>query len=74
MRVRRESGQHVWRNQRVQETAALSRRQLERLDALEDPFRLYRCHTIMNCTQTCPKGLNPGKAIAEIKKLQLERQ
>jgi len=46
----------------------------ERLDALEDPFRLYRCHTIMNCTQTCPKGLNPGKAIAKIKKLQLERQ
>ena len=46
----------------------------ERLDALEDPFRLYRCHTIMNCTRTCPKGLNPGKAIAEIKKLQLERR
>ena len=45
----------------------------ERLDALEDPFKLYRCHTIMNCTQTCPKGLNPGKAIAEIKKLQLNR-
>lgn len=45
----------------------------ERLDALEDPFRLYRCHTIMNCTRTCPKGLNPGKAIAEIKKMQLER-
>ena len=45
----------------------------ERLDALEDPFRLYRCHTIMNCTRTCPKGLNPGKAIASIKKLQLER-
>ena len=45
----------------------------ERLDALEDPFRLYRCHTIMNCTKTCPKGLNPGKAIAKIKKLQLER-
>ncbi len=41
----------------------------ERLDALEDPFKLYRCHTIMNCTNTCPKGLNPGKAIAEIKKL-----
>ena len=41
----------------------------ERLDALEDPFRLYRCHTIMNCTNTCPKGLNPAKAIAEIKKL-----
>lgn len=45
----------------------------ERLDALEDPFRLYRCHTILNCTRTCPKGLNPGKAIAEIKKLALER-
>jgi len=45
----------------------------ERLDALEDPFRLYRCHTILNCTRTCPKGLNPGKAIAEIKKLMLER-
>ena len=39
----------------------------ERLDDLEDPFRLYRCHTIMNCTSTCPKGLNPGKAIANIK-------
>ena len=37
----------------------------ERLDALEDPFRLYRCHTIMNCAQSCPKGLNPAKAIAE---------
>ena len=41
----------------------------ERLDNLEDPFRLYRCHTIMNCTKTCPKGLNPAKAIGEIKKL-----
>ncbi|WEX09941.1 succinate dehydrogenase iron-sulfur subunit [Chelativorans sp. AA-79] len=46
----------------------------ERLDNLEDPFRLYRCHTIMNCTQTCPKGLNPAKAIAEIKKMMVERQ
>ncbi len=46
----------------------------ERLDALEDPFRLYRCHTIMNCTNTCPKGLNPAKAIAEIKKMMVERQ
>ena len=46
----------------------------ERLDALQDPFKLYRCHTIMNCTQTCPKGLNPAKAIAEIKTLMLERQ
>ena len=46
----------------------------ERLDNLEDPFRLYRCHTIMNCAQTCPKGLNPAKAIAEIKKLMIERR
>lgn len=46
----------------------------ERLDNLEDPFRLYRCHTIMNCTKTCPKGLNPAKAIAEIKKLMVTRR
>ncbi|MBU6449357.1 MAG: succinate dehydrogenase iron-sulfur subunit [Rhodospirillales bacterium] len=46
----------------------------QRLDALEDPFKLYRCHTIMNCTQTCPKGLNPAKAIGKIKQLILERQ
>jgi succinate dehydrogenase / fumarate reductase, iron-sulfur subunit len=46
----------------------------ERLDNLEDPFRLYRCHTIMNCTKTCPKGLNPAKAIAEIKKLMVARK
>ncbi len=46
----------------------------ERLDALEDPFRLYRCHTIMNCTSTCPKGLNPAKAIGEVKKLMVERK
>lgn len=45
-----------------------------RLDNLEDPFRLYRCHTIMNCAQTCPKGLNPAKAIAEIKQLMVDRQ
>ncbi len=45
----------------------------QRLDALEDPFKLYRCHTIMNCTDACPKGLNPAKAIAEIKKLIVER-
>jgi succinate dehydrogenase / fumarate reductase iron-sulfur subunit len=45
----------------------------ERLDALEDPFRLYRCHTIMNCTNTCPKGLNPAKAIASIKKMMIDR-
>lgn len=46
----------------------------ERLDQLEDPFKLYRCHTIMNCTTTCPKGLNPAKAIGEIKKLIVARQ
>jgi len=46
----------------------------ERLDDLEDPFRLYRCHTILNCTRTCPKGLNPGKAIAGIKKMMIERR
>jgi succinate dehydrogenase / fumarate reductase iron-sulfur subunit len=45
----------------------------DRLDALEDPFKLYRCHTIMNCAQVCPKGLNPAKAIAEIKKMMVER-
>ena len=46
----------------------------DRLDQLEDPFRLYRCHTIMNCTKTCPKGLNPAEAIGEIKKMMLARQ
>ena len=46
----------------------------ERLDNLEDPYRLYRCHTIMNCAKTCPKGLNPAKAISEIKNLMIERQ
>ncbi len=46
----------------------------ERLDDLEDPFRLYRCHTIMNCTNACPKGLNPAKAIAETKKMLMARR
>ena len=46
----------------------------ERLDMLEDPYKLYRCHTIMNCTNTCPKGLNPGQAIAEIKKEIADRE
>ena len=46
----------------------------ERLDSLEDPFRLYRCHTIMNCANACPKGLNPALAIAEIKALMVERR
>ena len=45
----------------------------ERLDDLEDPFKLYRCHTIMNCAKTCPKGLNPAKAIMEIRRLMVER-
>jgi succinate dehydrogenase / fumarate reductase iron-sulfur subunit len=45
----------------------------DRLDELEDPFKLYRCHTIMNCAKTCPKGLNPAKAIAEVKKMLVER-
>ncbi len=46
----------------------------DRLDDLEDPFRLYRCHTIMNCAKACPKGLNPAQAIAEIRKLMVERR
>ncbi len=46
----------------------------ERLDELEDPYKLYRCHTIMSCTDTCPKGLNPAKAIADIKRLMAIRQ
>ncbi len=46
----------------------------ERLDELEDPYKLYRCHTIMSCTDTCPKGLNPAKAIADIKRMMVIRQ
>ena len=46
----------------------------ERLDELEDPFKLYRCRTVMNCARACPKGLNPAKAISEIKKLMVERR
>ena len=46
----------------------------ERLDALEDPFKLYRCHTIMNCTNACPKGLNPAKAIGKIKQAIADRK
>ena len=48
--------------------------QNERLDYLDDTFKLYRCHTIMNCTQTCPKGLNPAKAIADTKKMLATRK
>jgi succinate dehydrogenase / fumarate reductase iron-sulfur subunit len=46
----------------------------QRLDDLEDPFKLYRCHTIMNCTNSCPKGLNPAKAIGSIKQLIADRK
>ncbi len=46
----------------------------ERLDELDDPFKLYRCHTIMSCTDACPKGLNPAKSIAEVKKLLIQRK
>lgn len=46
----------------------------ERLDDLEDPFKLYRCHTIMNCTNACPKDLNPAKAIGEIKQMMIKRK
>ncbi|NIP74428.1 MAG: succinate dehydrogenase iron-sulfur subunit [Gammaproteobacteria bacterium] len=45
----------------------------ERLEALEGPYRLFRCHTIMNCTNVCPKGLNPTRAIGKIKQLMLKR-
>ena len=46
----------------------------KRLDDLDDPFKLFRCHTIMNCTNTCPKGLNPGKAIGDIKMALMKRR
>ncbi len=46
----------------------------ERLDDLDDPYRLFRCDTILNCTRVCPKGLNPAKAIVDIKKQLLERK
>ncbi|MEM9421344.1 MAG: succinate dehydrogenase iron-sulfur subunit [Pseudomonadota bacterium] len=46
----------------------------ERLAALDDTFKLYRCHTIMNCVNVCPKGLNPAEAIAELKRMQVERR
>jgi succinate dehydrogenase / fumarate reductase, iron-sulfur subunit len=45
----------------------------ERLDDLNDPYRLFRCHTIMNCTDVCPKGLNPSQAIGHIRQLLLKR-
>ncbi|MBU1235236.1 MAG: succinate dehydrogenase iron-sulfur subunit [Gammaproteobacteria bacterium] len=45
----------------------------ERLDNLEDPYRLFRCHTIMNCVDVCPKGLNPTKAIGKIKDMMVRR-
>ena len=45
----------------------------ERLDNLEDPYRLFRCHSIMNCVDACPKGLNPTRAIGKIKELMVRR-
>ena len=45
----------------------------ERLDNLEDPYRLFRCHSIMNCVDVCPKGLNPTHAIGKIKELMVKR-
>jgi succinate dehydrogenase / fumarate reductase iron-sulfur subunit len=44
-----------------------------RLQALDDPFKMFRCHTIMNCVQVCPKGLNPTRAIGEIKKIMVKK-
>ena len=46
----------------------------ERLEELEDSFKLYRCHTIMNCAKACPKNLNPAKAISELKKMMVEKK
>jgi succinate dehydrogenase / fumarate reductase iron-sulfur subunit len=48
--------------------------QEERLENLEDPYRLYRCHNIMNCVDVCPKGLNPSKVINEIKALKVKQK
>ncbi|MCE5180437.1 MAG: succinate dehydrogenase iron-sulfur subunit [Betaproteobacteria bacterium] len=45
----------------------------ERLDNLEDPYRLFRCHSIMNCVDVCPKGLNPTSAIGKIKEMLVKR-
>jgi succinate dehydrogenase / fumarate reductase, iron-sulfur subunit len=45
----------------------------QRLNALEDPYKLFRCHTIMNCADVCPKGLNPTKAIGHIRQLLVKR-
>lgn len=45
----------------------------ERLDDLKDSYRLFRCHTIMNCVDACPKGLNPTQAISKIKELMVKR-
>jgi succinate dehydrogenase / fumarate reductase iron-sulfur subunit len=44
-----------------------------RLQALDDPFKMFRCHSIMNCVQVCPKGLNPTRAIGEIKKIMVKK-
>uniref|UniRef100_A0A6P4EUC8 Succinate dehydrogenase [ubiquinone] iron-sulfur subunit, mitochondrial n=1 Tax=Drosophila rhopaloa TaxID=1041015 RepID=A0A6P4EUC8_DRORH len=64
-----EAGEKKGKAQYLQSVEDRSKNSAERLSKLKDPFSVYRCHTIMNCTRTCPKGLNPGRAIAEIKKL-----
>ena len=48
--------------------------QKDRLEKLQDTFKLYKCHTIMNCTNACPKGLNPAKQIAKIKSLMVSNK
>ncbi len=45
----------------------------ERLDQMEDAYKLYRCHTIMNCAQVCPKGLNPTEAIGKTRQMMLKQ-
>ena len=57
----------------VQPIAGHAVHQTERLDNLEDPYRLFRCHTIMNCVDVCPKGLNPTRAIGKIKEIMVRR-
>jgi succinate dehydrogenase / fumarate reductase iron-sulfur subunit len=62
-----------WNPDKFVGPAGLFQATSERLDNLEDPYRLFRCHTIMNCVDVCPKGLNPTKAIGKIKELMVRR-
>lgn len=61
----------LWAYRFIADTRDLATK--ERLDDLEDPYRLFRCHSIMNCVDVCPKGLNPTKAIGKIKSLMVRR-